>query len=339
MAKMLTMPADEAEQITELIDDSETTEPTVPDIDDDRGVSADLVRAYLNGIGRTKLLTADQEVDLAKRIEAGLFAAERLSTGVDADRQLRADLTTIAAEGRAAKDHLLEANLRLVVSIAKRYTGRGMAFLDLIQEGNLGLIRAVEKFDYTKGYKFSTYATWWIRQAITRAMADQARTIRIPVHMVEVINKLGRIQRELLQDLGREPTPEELAKEMDITPEKVLEIQQYAREPISLDQTIGDEGDSQLGDFIEDSEAVVAVDAVSFSLLQDQLQQVLQTLSEREAGVVRLRFGLTDGQPRTLDEIGQVYGVTRERIRQIESKTMSKLRHPSRSQVLRDYLD
>jgi RNA polymerase primary sigma factor len=306
---------------------------------DDRGASADLVRAYLNGIGRTKLLTAAQEVDLAKQVEAGLFAEEVLTTRTVTDQQYARDLSTIVREGRAAKDHLLEANLRLVVSIAKRYTGRGMAFLDLIQEGNLGLIRAVEKFDYTKGYKFSTYATWWIRQAITRAMADQARTIRIPVHMVEVINKLGRIQRELLQDLGREPTPEELAKEMDITPEKVLEIQQYAREPISLDQTIGDEGDSQLGDFIEDSEAVVAVDAVSFSLLQDQLQQVLQTLSEREAGVVRLRFGLTDGQPRTLDEIGQVYGVTRERIRQIESKTMSKLRHPSRSQVLRDYLD
>jgi RNA polymerase primary sigma factor len=309
------------------------------DATDESGVSADLVRAYLNGIGRTKLLTAVQEVELSRRIEAGLFAEEKLA---DPDRlppHLRADLEVVAAEGRSAKNHLLEANLRLVVSIAKRYTGRGMAFLDLIQEGNLGLIRAVEKFDYTKGYKFSTYATWWIRQAITRAMADQARTIRIPVHMVEVINKLGRIQRELLQDLGREPTPEELAKEMDITPEKVLEIQQYAREPISLDQTIGDEGDSQLGDFIEDSEAVVAVDAVSFSLLQDQLQQVLQTLSEREAGVVRLRFGLTDGQPRTLDEIGQVYGVTRERIRQIESKTMSKLRHPSRSQVLRDYLD
>jgi RNA polymerase primary sigma factor len=306
------------------------------DATDERGVSADLVRAYLNGIGRTRLLTAVEEVTLSKRIEAGLYAEEKLET---AGEDLAPLLQIIIAEGKVAKNHLLEANLRLVVSIAKRYTGRGMAFLDLIQEGNLGLIRAVEKFDYTKGYKFSTYATWWIRQAITRAMADQARTIRIPVHMVEVINKLGRIQRELLQDLGREPTPEELAKEMDITPEKVLEIQQYAREPISLDQTIGDEGDSQLGDFIEDSEAVVAVDAVSFSLLQDQLQQVLQTLSEREAGVVRLRFGLTDGQPRTLDEIGQVYGVTRERIRQIESKTMSKLRHPSRSQVLRDYLD
>ncbi len=311
--------------------------------------SADSVRAYLKQIGKVALLNAEEEVDLAKRIEAGLYAAERVRRAEDArisgkkgeqvSPQLARDLRWIVRDGERAKNHLLEANLRLVVSLAKRYTGRGMAFLDLIQEGNLGLIRAVEKFDYTKGYKFSTYATWWIRQAITRAMADQARTIRIPVHMVEVINKLGRIQRELLQDLGREPTPEELAKEMDITPEKVLEIQQYAREPISLDQTIGDEGDSQLGDFIEDSEAVVAVDAVSFTLLQDQLQSVLQTLSEREAGVVRLRFGLTDGQPRTLDEIGQVYGVTRERIRQIESKTMSKLRHPSRSQVLRDYLD
>ncbi|MCP9624337.1 RNA polymerase principal sigma factor hrdB [Nocardia otitidiscaviarum] len=305
--------------------------------------SADSVRAYLKQIGKVALLNAEEEVELAKRIEAGLYATEKIREYADKGEklnvQLRRDLNWIMRDGNRAKNHLLEANLRLVVSLAKRYTGRGMAFLDLIQEGNLGLIRAVEKFDYTKGYKFSTYATWWIRQAITRAMADQARTIRIPVHMVEVINKLGRIQRELLQDLGREPTPEELAKEMDITPEKVLEIQQYAREPISLDQTIGDEGDSQLGDFIEDSEAVVAVDAVSFTLLQDQLQSVLETLSEREAGVVRLRFGLTDGQPRTLDEIGQVYGVTRERIRQIESKTMSKLRHPSRSQVLRDYLD
>lgn len=311
--------------------------------------SADSVRAYLKQIGKVALLNAEQEVSLAKRIEAGLYATYRMEqmeeafANGDKDARLtpavKRDLRAIARDGRKAKNHLLEANLRLVVSLAKRYTGRGMAFLDLIQEGNLGLIRAVEKFDYTKGYKFSTYATWWIRQAITRAMADQARTIRIPVHMVEVINKLGRIQRELLQDLGREPTPLELAKEMDITEEKVLEIQQYAREPISLDQTIGDEGDSQLGDFIEDSEAVVAVDAVSFTLLQDQLQDVLQTLSEREAGVVRLRFGLTDGMPRTLDEIGQVYGVTRERIRQIESKTMSKLRHPSRSQVLRDYLD
>jgi len=311
--------------------------------------SADSVRAYLKQIGKVALLDAEQEVSLAKRIEAGLYAQHRLDemarAAAEGDKDaklspsLKRDLRAVARDGRKAKNHLLEANLRLVVSLAKRYTGRGMAFLDLIQEGNLGLIRAVEKFDYSKGYKFSTYATWWIRQAITRAMADQARTIRIPVHMVEVINKLGRIQRELLQDLGREPTPLELAKEMDITEEKVLEIQQYAREPISLDQTIGDEGDSQLGDFIEDSEAVVAVDAVSFTLLQDQLQDVLHTLSEREAGVVRLRFGLSDGMPRTLDEIGQVYGVTRERIRQIESKTMSKLRHPSRSQVLRDYLD
>ncbi|WP_280828955.1 RNA polymerase sigma factor [Mycobacterium sp. OTB74] len=305
--------------------------------------SADSVRAYLKQIGKVALLNAEEEVELAKRIEAGLYCTQLMLEFAEKGEKLttaqRRDYQWICRDGDRAKNHLLEANLRLVVSLAKRYTGRGMAFLDLIQEGNLGLIRAVEKFDYTKGYKFSTYATWWIRQAITRAMADQARTIRIPVHMVEVINKLGRIQRELLQDLGREPTPEELAKEMDITPEKVLEIQQYAREPISLDQTIGDEGDSQLGDFIEDSEAVVAVDAVSFTLLQDQLQSVLETLSEREAGVVRLRFGLTDGQPRTLDEIGQVYGVTRERIRQIESKTMSKLRHPSRSQVLRDYLD
>ena len=322
---------DESEALRQARKDAELT------------ASADSVRAYLKQIGKVALLNAEEEVELAKRIEAGLYATQLMAELTDRGEKLpaaqRRDMAWICRDGDRAKNHLLEANLRLVVSLAKRYTGRGMAFLDLIQEGNLGLIRAVEKFDYTKGYKFSTYATWWIRQAITRAMADQARTIRIPVHMVEVINKLGRIQRELLQDLGREPTPEELAKEMDITPEKVLEIQQYAREPISLDQTIGDEGDSQLGDFIEDSEAVVAVDAVSFTLLQDQLQSVLETLSEREAGVVRLRFGLTDGQPRTLDEIGQVYGVTRERIRQIESKTMSKLRHPSRSQVLRDYLD
>lgn len=322
---------DESEALRQARKDAELT------------ASADSVRAYLKQIGKVALLNAEEEVELAKRIEAGLYATQLMAEMAERGEKLpaaqRRDMMWICRDGDRAKNHLLEANLRLVVSLAKRYTGRGMAFLDLIQEGNLGLIRAVEKFDYTKGYKFSTYATWWIRQAITRAMADQARTIRIPVHMVEVINKLGRIQRELLQDLGREPTPEELAKEMDITPEKVLEIQQYAREPISLDQTIGDEGDSQLGDFIEDSEAVVAVDAVSFTLLQDQLQSVLDTLSEREAGVVRLRFGLTDGQPRTLDEIGQVYGVTRERIRQIESKTMSKLRHPSRSQVLRDYLD
>jgi RNA polymerase primary sigma factor len=335
----------EAAETTDFVWDDEEESEALRQArkDAEMTASADSVRAYLKQIGKVALLNAEEEVDLAKRIEAGLYSAERLRQADDTAeklaQQLRRDLRWIVRDGERAKNHLLEANLRLVVSLAKRYTGRGMAFLDLIQEGNLGLIRAVEKFDYTKGYKFSTYATWWIRQAITRAMADQARTIRIPVHMVEVINKLGRIQRELLQDLGREPTPEELAKEMDITPDKVLEIQQYAREPISLDQTIGDEGDSQLGDFIEDSEAVVAVDAVSFTLLQDQLQSVLQTLSEREAGVVKLRFGLTDGQPRTLDEIGQVYGVTRERIRQIESKTMSKLRHPSRSQVLRDYLD
>jgi RNA polymerase primary sigma factor len=306
-------------------------------------LSADSVRAYLNQIGKVALLNAEEEVGLATRIEAGLYAAERVSRAEDVTEklspQLRRDLRWIVRDGERAKNHLLEANLRLVVSLAKRYTGRGMPFLDVIQEGNLGLIRAVEKFDYTKGYKFSTYATWWIRQAITRAMADQARTIRIPVHMVEVINKLGRIQRELLQDLGRDPTREELAKELDITPEKVLDLQQSAREPISLDQTIGDEGDSPLGDFIEDSGAVVAVDMVSFTLLQDDLRVVLATLSEREAGIVRLRFGLTGGQPCTLDQVGHVYGVTRERIRQIESKAMAKLRHPSRSQALRGYLD
>ena len=303
------------------------------------GATADPVKDYLKQIGKVALLNAEQEVDLAKRIEAGLFAEEKLNSGDKIDMKLKRELWWISQDGKNAKNHLLEANLRLVVSLAKRYTGRGMLFLDLIQEGNLGLIRAVEKFDYTKGYKFSTYATWWIRQAITRAMADQARTIRIPVHMVEVINKLARVQRQMLQDLGREPTPEELAKELDMTPEKVVEVQKYGREPISLHTPLGEDGDSEFGDLIEDSEAVVPADAVSFTLLQEQLHSVLDTLSEREAGVVSMRFGLTDGQPKTLDEIGKVYGVTRERIRQIESKTMSKLRHPSRSQVLRDYLD
>lgn len=303
------------------------------------GATADPVKDYLKQIGKVALLNAEDEVVLAKRIEAGLFAEEKLDAGGIKDKKLLKDLQWIAEDGRRAKNHLLEANLRLVVSLAKRYTGRGMLFLDLIQEGNLGLIRAVEKFDYTKGYKFSTYATWWIRQAITRAMADQARTIRIPVHMVEVINKLARVQRQMLQDLGREPMPEELARELDMTPEKVVEVQKYGREPISLHTPLGEDGDSEFGDLIEDSEAIVPSDAVSFTLLQEQLESVLDTLSERERGVVRMRFGLTDGQPKTLDEIGHVYGVTRERIRQIESKTMSKLRHPSRSQVLRDYLD
>ena len=303
------------------------------------GATADPVKDYLKLIGRVALLNAEMEVDLATRVEAGLFAGEKILHDKKMDKKTKRMYERIILDGQVAKNHLLEANLRLVVSLAKRYTGRGMLFLDLIQEGNLGLIRAVEKFDYTKGYKFSTYATWWIRQAITRAMADQARTIRIPVHMVEVINKLARVQRQMLQDLGREPTPEELAKELDMTPEKVVEVQKYGREPISLHTPLGEEGDSEFGDLIEDSEAIVPADAVSFTLLQEQLHSVLDTLSEREAGVVAMRFGLTDGQPKTLDEIGKVYGVTRERIRQIESKTMSKLRHPSRSQVLRDYLD
>jgi RNA polymerase primary sigma factor len=341
--------------LAEIADDEETEKPAVEsdnlvisDVDDTdepvqqvitAGATADPVKDYLKQIGKVPLLNAEEEVDLAKRIEAGLFAEELLATrGPFKDRR-QGDYEWIAEDGQRAKNHLLEANLRLVVSLAKRYTGRGMLFLDLIQEGNLGLIRAVEKFDYTKGYKFSTYATWWIRQAITRAMADQARTIRIPVHMVEVINKLARVQRQMLQDLGREPTPEELARELDMTPEKVVEVQKYGREPISLHTPLGEEGDSEFGDLIEDSEAIVPADAVSFTLLQEQLDSVLDTLSERESGVVKMRFGLTDGQPKTLDEIGKVYGVTRERIRQIESKTMSKLRHPSRSQVLRDYLD
>jgi RNA polymerase primary sigma factor len=330
--------APSAEEAFVISHTDETDEPVQQVVT--AGATADPVKDYLKQIGKVALLNAEQEVELAKRIEAGLFAEERLSREADQmERGYRRDLEWIAEDGRRAKNHLLEANLRLVVSLAKRYTGRGMLFLDLIQEGNLGLIRAVEKFDYTKGYKFSTYATWWIRQAITRAMADQARTIRIPVHMVEVINKLARVQRQMLQDLGREPTPEELAKELDMTPEKVVEVQKYGREPISLHTPLGEDGDSEFGDLIEDSEAIVPADAVSFTLLQEQLQQVLETLSEREAGVVAMRFGLTDGQPKTLDEIGKVYGVTRERIRQIESKTMSKLRHPSRSQVLRDYLD
>ncbi len=304
------------------------------------GATADPVKDYLKQIGKVSLLNAEQEVELAKRIEAGLFAEEKLGLDTsDLPFDVRTELEWIAEDGHKAKNHLLEANLRLVVSLAKRYTGRGMGFLDLIQEGNLGLIRAVEKFDYTKGYKFSTYATWWIRQAITRAMADQARTIRIPVHMVEVINKLARLQRQMLQDLGREPTPEELAKELDMTPEKVIEVRKYGREPISLHTPLGEDGDSEFGDLIEDSEAIVPTDVVTFALFREQLLSVLDTLSEREAGVISLRFGLTDGQPKTLDDIGKVYGVTRERIRQIESKTMSKLRHPSRSQVLRDFLD
>src|SRR5690242_8747894 len=304
------------------------------------GATADPVKDYLKQIGRVPLLNAGQEVELAKRIEAGLFAEEKLAAGRGLLRLGQSiDLKWIADDGRRAKNHLVEANLRLVVSMAKRYTGRGLLFLDLIQEGNLGLIRGVEKFDYTKGYKLSTYATWWIRQAITRALADQARTIRLPVHVVEAINTLARARRQMLQDLGREPTPEQLAAELDMTPEKVIEVQKYGREPISLHTPLGEDGDSEFGDLIEDSEAIVPADAVSFTLLQEQLHAVLDTLSEREAGVVSMRFGLTDGQPKTLDEIGKVYGVTRERIRQIESKTMSKLRHPSRSQVLRDYLD
>ncbi len=339
-------PGEEGKLEKELVEDQGFSLSDADDADEPEqqvlaaGATADPVKDYLKQIGKVALLNAEQEVELAKRIEAGLFAEERLaSPDAKIKEAQRADYEWIAEDGRRAKNHLLEANLRLVVSLAKRFTGRGMMFLDLIQEGNMGLIRAVEKFDYTKGYKFSTYATWWIRQAITRAMADQARTIRIPVHMVEVINKLARVQRQMLQDLGREPTPEELAKELDMTPEKVVEVQKYGREPISLHTPLGEDGDSEFGDLIEDSEAVVPADAVGFTLLQEQLHDVLDTLSEREAGVVSMRFGLTDGQPKTLDEIGKVYGVTRERIRQIESKTMSKLRHPSRSQVLRDYLD
>ncbi|CAN5506970.1 hypothetical protein BH10ACT5_BH10ACT5_01010 [soil metagenome] len=354
-------PEGEASESEEEDDDEEDTKPAfseplptgaivISSTDEDdvpvystmiTGATADPVKDYLKQIGKVPLLNAAEEVELAMRIEAGLFAEEKLShmTPAEKSHQTGLDLQWVARDGQRAKSHLLGANLRLVVSLAKRYTGRGMQFLDLIQEGNLGLIRAVEKFDYTKGFKFSTYATWWIRQAITRAMADQARTIRIPVHMVEVINKLARVQRQMLQDLGREPTPEELSRELDMTPEKVIEVQKYGREPISLHTPLGEDGDSEFGDLIEDTEAVVPADAVGFTMLQRQLESLLDSLSEREAGVIRMRFGLGDGQPKTLDQIGDTFGVTRERIRQIESKTMAKLRHPSRSQSLRDYLE
>ena len=302
------------------------------------GATADPVKDYLKQIGKVALLNAELEVELAKRIEAGLFAEEKLATDKKLTNDMKRDLKWVVKDGQRSKSHLLEANLRLVVSLAKRYTGRGMQFLDLIQEGNLGLIRAVEKFDYTKGFKFSTYATWWIRQAITRAMADQARTIRIPVHMVEVINKLSRVQRQLLQDLGREPTPEELARELDMTPEKVVEVQKYGREPISLSTPLGEDGDSEFGDLIEDTEAVQPADAVAFRIMQREIERLLDTLTPREAAVIRSRYGIGDGVMKTLDQIGEEHGVTRERIRQIEAKTMSKLKHPSRAQWLRDFI-
>ncbi|HET6816225.1 MAG TPA: RNA polymerase sigma factor [Mycobacteriales bacterium] len=338
---VLRLISDEGIEILEPVDEELDEEPAPIRVDEEAAKSptSDPVRMYLKEIGRVPLLTAEEEVDLAKRVEAGLFASEKLTTQSDIPASLYRDLELVERDGQFAKKRLIEANLRLVVSIAKRYVGRGMLFLDLIQEGNLGLIRAVEKFDYTKGYKFSTYATWWIRQAITRAIADQARTIRIPVHMVETINKLVRIQRQLLQDLGREPTPEEIGKEMELPPERVLEIQKLSQEPVSLETPIGEEEDSNLGDFIEDSDAVVPLDAASFILLQEQLDSILHTLSDREKKVIQLRFGLVDGHPRTLEEVGKEFGVTRERIRQIESKTLSKLRHPSRSQKLRDYLE
>jgi RNA polymerase primary sigma factor len=343
MDAVLRMIADEGIEILDTSDDELDEEPGGKAAADDdsavRSATSDPVRMYLKEIGRVPLLSAEEEVDLAKRVEAGLFASEKVTMNMSLPAGLRRDLELIERDGQLAKKKLIEANLRLVVSIAKRYVGRGMLFLDLIQEGNLGLIRAVEKFDYTKGYKFSTYATWWIRQAITRAIADQARTIRIPVHMVETINKLVRIQRQLLQDLGREPTPEEIGVEMELPPERVREIQKLSQEPVSLETPIGEEDDSNLGDFIEDSDAVVPIDAASFILLQEQLDSILHTLSEREKKVIQLRFGLSDGHPRTLEEVGKEFGVTRERIRQIESKTLSKLRHPSRSQKLRDYLE
>jgi len=336
---VLKLLADEGVDVIEAPHESEELAPRQVQNEARRAVTGDLVRIYLREIGRVPLLTAHDEVELAKAIEAGLFAEEKLQSGVQAGcaGAVMAELMLIAADGIAAKQRLIEANLRLVVSIAKRYIGRGLVFLDLIQEGNLGLIRAVEKFDYTKGYKFSTYATWWIRQAITRAIADQARTIRIPVHMVETINKMARIQRQLHQDLGREATPAEIAAEMGMHPDRVAEIQRIAQEPVSLQSPIGEE-DSDLGDFIEDADAVVPMEAAAFIMLQDQLDQVLDNLSIREQRIIQLRFGLTDGHPRTLEEVGREFGVTRERIRQIESKTLAKLRHPSRAQMLREYL-
>ncbi|MFC6881189.1 MULTISPECIES: RNA polymerase sigma factor RpoD [Actinomadura] len=330
-----------AEQGVEVLESQQETEDVTRADEGDLGKRAptsDLVRIYLREIGRVPLLTAEDEVELAKSIEAGLFAEEKMAHVAILSRGERLDLELLAREGVRAKQRLIEANLRLVVSIAKRYVGRGMLFLDLIQEGNLGLIRAVEKFDYTKGFKFSTYATWWIRQAITRAIADQARTIRIPVHMVETINKLVRVQRQLHQDLGREPSPDEIGLEMGLSPVRVVEIQRIAQEPVSLQSPIGEE-DSDLGDFIEDADAVVPIEAAAFILLQDQLEDILGTLSDREQRIIQLRFGLTDGHPRTLEEVGREFGVTRERIRQIESKTLAKLRHPSRAQMLREYLD
>ncbi len=335
VAKML---SDEGIEILDATPDDADGRPEAGQPDEDRRpVTSDLVRIYLREIGRVPLLTAEDEVELAKAIEAGLFADEKLSGGLPCGDAGRAELALLAADGLRAKQRLIEANLRLVVSIAKRYIGRGLSFLDLIQEGNLGLIRAVEKFDYTKGYKFSTYATWWIRQAITRAIADQARTIRIPVHMVETINKMARVQRQLHQDLGREATPGEIGAEMGLSAGRVAEIQRIAQEPVSLQAPIGEE-DSDLGDFIEDTDAVVPMEAAAFIMLQDQLEQILDSLSGREQKIIQLRFGLTDGHPRTLEEVGREFGVTRERIRQIESKTLAKLRHPSRAQVLRGYL-
>jgi RNA polymerase primary sigma factor len=327
-----------AEHGVEVLEPQSDEEPARSDEEDigKRAPTSDLVRIYLREIGRVPLLTAEEEVELAKSIEAGLFAEDKLTSVVS--RLVFPEFKELAWQGTRAKQRLIEANLRLVVSIAKRYVGRGMLFLDLIQEGNLGLIRAVEKFDYTKGYKFSTYATWWIRQAITRAIADQARTIRIPVHMVETINKLVRVQRQLHQDLGREPAPEEIALEMDLPIDRVIEIQRIAQEPVSLQSPIGEE-DSDLGDFIEDADAVVPMEAAAFIMLQDQLDDILATLSDREQRIIQLRFGLADGHPRTLEEVGREFGVTRERIRQIESKTLAKLRHPTRAQMLRDYLD